>query len=878
MGFPGTTPAPAPDLEGRELSDPHLPEAPSPSPGERRPLLIRLLKTIGLGAAVLVVLVGVAALLVVRRSFPQVDGETTVPGLAAEVTVIRDGQGTPHIYASTVEDLVMAQGFVEAQDRFWQMDFYRHVAAGRTAEMFGESQLEADIFLRTLGWETVAAREYRILSPLTRTLLDAYAEGVNAYLAERGRWEMSLEYVVLGLQNPDYRPEPWKPTDTLAFAKVVAWDLRTNIVSELERAVLSESIPVERVSELWPEYPADHPVIVPGWDNPPPAPQRAAGALVSPSIREVSDALGGLSALTVGLDGGGVTGDNRGRGSNSWVVSGEHTVSGTPLLANDPHLGGQTPSIWYRVGLHCQPLGPSCPLEAAGFSLPGTPLITIGHNGFLAWGFTNLGGDVSDLFIEIVHPDNPLLYQVDGEWLPMSTRTETIAVAGADPVEITVRETHHGPVVSGIYEPVDELSGKGVVELPEPHAASLAWTALETTRNVDALVGMVLARSWEEFRAGAALFHMAPQNMVYADADGNIGYQATGLIPIREAGDGRYPVPGWMSEYDWQGFWPFETLPFTFNPPSGMVVAANQPLARPDLIRHIGSEFDYGHRARRIHELLADSLPLDTAGMSAIQFDHRDPVADHLVPVLAALPSESEEVAVMQDILTEWMLGERPGQMGADGAAPAAFAATWRHLLALTFDELPEGHGAYGGSRYVEVVKALLDSPEDPWWDRVETGSREYRDDVLLEALEGAHRELVELMGDDPQRWRWGDIHTGVFNNASLGESGVSLIEAVFNRRSDNVSGGAAIINATQWIASEGYETDAVPSFRMVIDLGDLDSSLSVHAPGQSGHAYHRHYDDLLEPWAAGEMQPFPWDRNTVESLAESTLVLRPPP
>ena len=863
----------------RESTDPGPAADSPPTPTrQRRPLALRLLRLIGPWVALLIVLLAAAGLLVVRRSFPQVDGDMTLPGLAGEVTVVRDRHGTPHIYASTLSDLVMAQGFVEAQDRFWQMDFYRHVATGRTAEMFGEAQLEADVFLRTLGWERVAAREYQALSPLMRTLLDAYTRGVNAYLSERGEWGLSLEYVFLGIQNPDYRPAPWKPSDTLAFAKVVAWDLRTNIVSELERAVLSESMPVERVSQLWPQYPEGHPVIVPEWDRPPPSPQTAAATLPSPSVQEASDVLRRMEVFSVGLDGLGLWDDNRGRGSNSWVVSGEHTVSGAPLLANDPHLGGQTPSIWYRVGLHCRPLGDSCPLRAAGFSLPGTPLVTIGHNGFLAWGFTNLGGDVSDLFIERIHPDDPLLYEVDGEWRPMSTRTEVIEVANADPVEITVRETHHGPVISGIYEPVDELTGDGVVEFPDPHAVSLAWTALQTTRNLDAVLGMVLARSWEDFREAAALFDMAPQNMVYADADGNIGYQATGLIPIRGAGEGRYPAPGWSSKYDWQGFWPFDTLPWSLNPPSGMVVAANQPLARPDLIRHIGSDFDYGHRARRIHELLADSLPLDTAGMSAMQFDHQDPAVRFLVPALTAFPARSEAAAVMQELLTGWMRGERPGQMDSDSAAAAAYAATWRHLLALTFDELPEGHEAQGGSRFVEVMKGLLVSEEDPWWDRTGTGRRDTRDQVLHQALEEAHAELVALMGDDPSAWRWGDIHTGVFNNASLGESGVSLIEAVFNRRSNNLSGGSAIVNATQWVAPDGYGTDGVPSFRMVIDLGDPDTSLSIHAPGQSGHAYHRHYDDLLEPWAAGEMQPFPWHRDTVESLAKDTLILRPAP
>ena len=828
-----------------------------------------LLRRVGPWLVVLAVLLMLAALLVVRRSFPQVEGDLVLAGLESEVTVIRDRHGTPHVYAASLSDLMMAQGYVQAQDRFWQMDFLRHVATGRTAELFGEAQLEADIFLRTLGWERVAEREYGNLSPLMRALLDAYTRGVNAYLIDRGEWETSLEYVILGIQNPGYRPEPWKPTDTLAFVKLMAWDLRTNMVSEIERAFLSETLPVERVADLWPEYPGHHPVIVPEWDRPPPAPTGT-----EPSA-QTSAALPASGMVRADLDRAGFSNLNPGTGSNSWVVSGEHSVSGKPILANDPHLGPQTPSIWYRVGLHCEPVGPSCPLEAAGFSLPGTPLITIGHNGYLAWGFTNQGADVSDLFIERIHPDDPLLYEVDGRWRPMSTRSEIIEIAGADPVEIIVRETHHGPVISGIYDPVDELGPGGAADLPDQHAVSLAWTALETTRNLDAVLGMVLARSWEDFRSAAALFDMAPQSMVYADADGNIGYQSSGLIPVRGAGDGRYPAPGWSSEYDWQGYWPFETLPWSFNPPSGVLVAANQPLASPD---HIGMDFDHGHRARRIHDLLAASFPADAARMAAIQFDQLDPSVAFMWPALRDLPAKKEEVVVMQELLAGWMQGERPGQMDAGSAGAAAYAATWRRLLALTYDELPEGHEAVGGSRFVEAMRLLMESPRDAWWDHGGTAGRETRDDILHRALEEAHAELTQLLGDQPRRWRWGDIHTGVFNNSSLGESGISVIEAIFNRRSQDVSGGSGAVNATYWLAPDGYHVQGAPSFRMVIDLAAPDSAVSIHAPGQSGHAFHPHYDDLLAPWAAGEMHPLPWDRETVESLSESTLVLLPAP
>jgi len=359
-----------------------------------------------IGAFVLVTVLGGALFLrfSVHRAFPDVDGEVTMTGLDAQARVIRDDMGIAHIYADTSHDLFMTQGYVHAQERFWQMDFWRHIGSGRLSEMFGDTQVETDAFLRTMGWHDVAVAQYAAADPEARAVLDAYTDGVNAYLSSRSPAELSFEYTVLELLNHSYEPEPWTPIDTLTWGLAMAWDLRGNMDAEIARAMVLGTLPPEQVAQLWPPYPGDmNPYIVPEdelvTDGTPNASIRAVPG-VRTALSSVADKLDLVAAI-------GVPGAGSGIGSNAWVISGSRTDTGMPILANDPHLGIQMPSIWYQNGLHCTTVSDDCPYDVVGFSFSGVPGVIIGHNANIAWGVTNLGPDVQDLFIEKVNPDNP---------------------------------------------------------------------------------------------------------------------------------------------------------------------------------------------------------------------------------------------------------------------------------------------------------------------------------------------------------------------------------------------------------------------------------------------------------------------------------------
>jgi penicillin G amidase len=806
-----------------------------------------------------------------RQAFPQVDGEVRQAQLNAPVEVLRDANGIPHIYASRTYDLFFAQGYVHAQDRFWQMDVWRHTGAGRLSEMFGEGTLQTDAFLRTLGWARVAQQELEAMEPDALAILQAYADGVNAYLGERSGAGLGLEYVVLKLINSSYQPEPWTPLHTLTWGKAMAWDLGGNLSAELMRARLLKTLTPEQVAELIPPYPAEHPTIV-EWESSAGRALQGAGdreellAALLPALDELTGQLANLEGL-LGPQEAGI-------GSNSWVISGALSETGLPILADDPHLGVQMPSIWYEVGLHCEPKGSQCPFKVAGFSFAGVPGVVIGHNDRIAWGFTNVGPDVQDLFIEKINPANPNQYEVNGAWVNMEIIEDTLQVAGSEAVPLTIRLTRNGPVITEIYAPLEEFSEQaGEIGLPEQYAMALRWTALEPTEIFPAVWKMNLAQNWDEFRAGASLFHVPSQNLVYADVDGNIGYQMPGRIPLRAGGDGTLPAPGWTDDYQWLGYIPFEELPFAFNPPQGYIVTANNAVVGPEYPYLITTTWAYGYRAQRIVDLIEGrSGPLGIADMQRMHGDNLDQNAQRLVPVLLSTNLNDAQQTSIRDRLVGWDF-----QMHMDSNQAAIYAAFWRHLLVEIFsDELPEGQPATGGDRWFTVVRSILDDPANPWWDDRTTPEVEMRDEIFRRAFAAAVRELEQTLGRNPDRWVWGDLHTVSFNSATLGSSGPGFIRALFNRGPFPTSGSSDVVNATGWNAAAGYQVRSVPSMRMIVDLGNLGNSLTMHTTGQSGHADHPHYIDMADRWRSIEYHPMLWERSAVEVEAQSRLLLTP--
>ncbi|MEJ7794868.1 MAG: penicillin acylase family protein [Nocardioides sp.] len=846
-----------------------------------KPLRVTAYVALGLVGALVVSMLMVVVL--VRQPLPQTDGELDLPGLESSVTVVRDDHGIPQLYGDSVADLMRGQGFVHAQERFFEMDVRRHVTSGRLSELFGDATVETDTFIRTLGWREVAEREVALLDPDTRIAFEAYADGVNAYLDQRSASDLGLEYTVLRATGLDYEPEPWTTADSLAWLKAMAWDLRGNMTDEIDRVLaLSENTP-ERVAELYPEYDGERfaPIVGDGGVVDGVFDQDARGGTrlpQRPSYLSSADAVGSLARLREGLARlPELMGRGDGIGSNSWVVDGEHSATGQPLLANDPHLGVTMPGIWMQMGMHCRTVSADCPLDVAGFTFSGMPGVVIGHNADIAWGFTNLSPDVSDLYLEKVDGDD---WIHDGKRRPLRLREETIEVLGEDDVSITVRSTAHGPLLSDVSDEFSEIGSLAEPDHPgraaRDYAVSLAWTALEPAPTADAIMALNLAGDWDEFRDAASAFAVPSQNLVYADREGHIGYQAPGRIPIRQSGnDGYLPAEGWRPDDDWTGeYVPFEGLPNVLDPEEGFIVTANQKVIDDtDYPYFLSEDWDPGYRSQRIRDVLEQEGELSVAEMAELQLDDRHPMAPALVPFLLEQDLPDGYNSDGQRLLADWDFTQP-----TDSAAAAYYNVVWRNLLALTFhDELPSAAWPTGGGRWMLAVEGLLKQPGNRWWDDTVTEDEvETRDDILTAAMLAAREELTRIEARNPDDWDWGHLHQLDLVHQTLGTSGIGPVEWLFNRGGWQAGGGGALVDATAWDAIEGYGVTAAPSMRMVVSLADFDESRWISLTGVSGHPASDHYTDQTDLWAEGETLPWAFSRDAVEAAGEDTLTLQP--
>jgi penicillin amidase len=538
------------------------------------------------------------------------------------------------------------------------------------------------------------------------------------------------------------------------------------------------------------------------------------------------------------------------------------------------------PSIWYQVDMHCKPKSDACPYEFAGFSLAGAPTVVLGHNDRIAWGFTFAYEDVMDLFIEKVNPENPNQYEADGQWVDFETRKETIQVTGSDPVEISVRTTRHGPVISDTYgilkdvgDPRDKefvpFKDRAGVALPENYVIALSWVGLQTGNPLEAIIGFSTAQNWDEFRQAASHFHTPGHNLTYADVDGNIGYQTSGDVPIRKKGNGTLPVPGWTGEYDWTGYVPFEELPYTLNPEEGYIVSANNQIVGADYDHFLSADWDYGFRATRITQMLQNAPgKIDIPYIEKMHGDNYDSGAAAMVPILLDVKMDNSHLEETRALLKNWDY-----QAQRDSASAALYEVFWKHLLAATFDDdLPERYRPSGGNRWFEVMRNL--DVNSQWWDDKNTKDViETRDVIFAHAFKDAVSEIEKTLGKDSSKWKWGDLHGSNFRNSTLG---IGPLKALFNRGPFPTSGGASIVNATSWNATKGYETTNLPSMRAIYDFSNLNNSVTVFTTGQSGHAFSKHYIDMAPTWASIQYYPMLWDEKSVTEDPEGHLVLTP--
>jgi penicillin G amidase len=833
-------------------------------------------------AAVVLVLVlgGLASVAIanVGKSFPETSGRLMVSGLKGQVEVLRDSYGVPHIYADNPEDLFAAQGYVHAQDRFYEMDFRRHLAGGRLSELFGASQLETDAYIRTLGWRRVAEQELALLAPSTRRYLDAYAAGVNAYLGGRTATDLSLEFSLLRLQGLQYTPQAWTAVDSLAWLKVMAWDLGSNLTQETERAIITGRVGAGRAANLYPRYPLEDdfaPIVrrgdVVGKAFDPTASRSSArplpDELSDDQLREATNALEGVAKINRAIPGLGSASLEAGTGSNSWAAAGSHTESGKAILSNDPHLATSIPSPLVQVGLHCRTVSEACPFDVSGFSMASMPGVVIGKNTKIAWGLTTSHVDVQDLYLEDVRGDTVREGDV---YVPLRMITEEIQVRGEDhPRILRVRSSRHGPLLSDVDQRLEQASA-GTAQ----YAVALSWTALQPGRSMDALLAIDQAQNFAEFRDAAALLSAPSQNLIYADTDGNIGYQLAGAAPLRRKGTGMRPAPGWDENYNWDGSIPFAKLPYVYNPPSGFLVAANQQVIGAQYPYALGSTFSYGWRSQEIIDRLRDAPPLNVDSAEQIFYDDTIRVAAELVPILLKIKVSDPWVVEGQRTLVGWDYSA-----AKDSAAAAYFNVVCHNIFKLTFrDELPEEElWPTGGDRWYAVLTILTKQVSNPWWDDVRTPDKiETRDDILLAAMTNARKEITSLMARDTDQWQWGKLHTVRLQNPTLGKSGIKPIENLFNRGRYQVGGGPAVVNAMAFDDRQGYAVTAGPAMRMLVDLGDLDASRWVNQSGASGHAFHRHYDDQTELWANQQLWPFVSSRPAVDARTITRQELLP--
>src|SRR6266702_4791058 len=812
------------------------------------------------GVAGLAGLAGGAYFMLMRRPLPKIKGELSLQGLHELVEVITDRYGVPHIYAQNEDDLFFAQGYVHAYERLWQMELNRRISSGRLSEIFGELALETDRFARCLGMHRAADNAARQLPEHSQRILDAYALGVNAYI-ERNQNKLPVEFTFLR-----FKPEPWRIEDSIQWSKMMGWNLGGNWETEVIRARIVAKLGTERAAKLEAGYDPNHPLIIP------------------PGVVYQGINLGMLEQYEQlkQLSGFGMIG-----ASNNWVVDGTMTTTGMPILCNDPHLGQAAPSIWYECHLVAGDI------DVIGVSFPGTPGIVIGHNQYIAWGVTNAISDVEDLYIEKFNPNNPYQYEYMGKWEDAQVVQEEIKVKGSrSPVIEEVRITRHGPILTSLPHPSqgDKASKNGnaasdAVELP----LALRWTGLEEHNIISAVQKLNLATNWEEFRDALRDWDQPPQNVVYADIQGNIGYVMAGAIPIRARGQALLPSPGWTGEYEWTGYIPFDELPQTLNPEQHFIATANNRVVNDDYPYYITHEWLNGYRAQRIRDLLTSKAPgekLALSDMARIQGDQYSLPAVEIVPHMLKIQTGAALEKAAQDILRTWNYVLAPGSAGAAIYAmflrklePIVFGALLGEDEALlssylgvgsTLLSLTNGHL----SRSRPLLSRLMNAQEDTGFaGSASSNGSKSSDAAISAAFQAALEELRTRCGDDTSRWEYGAVHTMTYNHA-LGM--VKPLNKIFNRGPFPLGGDIDTVNMGAVAPNQPEVVITVPSYRPLAEMADLKTSLAGHSPGQSGHPASKHYDDFIEPWLSVQHHPMLFERSMIEENAEGTLHLLP--
>ncbi|MEQ6357378.1 penicillin acylase family protein [Lysinibacillus sp. M3] len=741
-----------------------------------------------------------------NKSKPIIDGELSLSVLDEDVTVTRDDKGIPHVFAKTDADLYRAQGYVQAQDRLFQMDLARRQASGRLSEIIGEATVDTDKFFRTFSLRDAAEKSLGTYDAESRQVLEWFADGVNAFIAQAKKNKtLSYEFALLG-----YEPEEWSVIDSLTIGKYMAYDLGGNWNTLAFRHWALQNFDEEKAKELFIKYPKN------------------ASSIIEANKENPVAVAGRFNAALL---------PNEFNGSNNWVVSGQKTKNGTPILADDPHLGLSTPSIWYQMHLQ------SPEQNVSGVIFAGIPGIILGHNDNIAWGVTNVGPDVQDLYIEMPNPNNPTQFRYDGKWEQAEVRDEPIKVKDGATVDFEVIVTRHGPIMT-------DLAFKDT----EPTAQfSMQWTALQPTTELRAILGFNKAKSWNGFEKALEDFKAPAQNFVFASKDGTIAYKANGQIPIRKQGDGQLPVPGDSSDYGWEGFIPWDELPTVVNPDEGFIATANNEVIGEEYPYHITDFWAQPYRYERIKEVLEANDSLTVEGMMNLQMDQQNLYAREFIPYLLPSIKAQDQDGKYKDViklLENWDMVD-----AKDSGAPLVFHTLMEKLQEVLFkDQMPEDmyELMYGKFNITDQLLRTAYAGKKSIWIEEQGGV----DATVYKALELTVKQIEDQFGKNASKWKWGDFHQLTFDH-TLGKAS-PILAAYFNAKKVPIGGSKVTVQAADNDLA-GHVTHGA-SWRFVVDVGDLSTAYHIIGPGQSGHVKSAWYQDQVMDWANGDYhQTYVW-------------------
>ncbi len=772
----------------------------------------------------------------VTKSFPTYNGEITAAGLHNSVKIYRDKFGVPHIFAHDEYDLFFAQGYVHAQDRLWQMDVSRRAGEGRLSEILGTSTIKVDKMLKTVGFKRIAEQLEKQLHPKSREVLQAYSDGINEFIrTHKGKYPIEFDML-------NYEPEEWKPAHSLMITRLMAWELNYSWRVDVVLGELVAKLGVEKASKVFPTYPENAPVIVDQSVN-----QKQLSALQNfVSVHNTFKQFFGTTGTHIG--------------SNSWAIAPQKSASGKAMLANDTHLGLSLPAKWYEIHLS------GGTVNVAGVSLPGTPLVILGHNQHIAWGFTNVMADDADFYFEKTDSLGADKYLFNGEWKDIEIINDTVWVKDSTEVPFTIRTTHHGPAINEIY-PLEKISSSDFI--------TMKWTGFEMSDELYSLYLVNTATTWQSFLLGVKEFTVPGQNFVYADMNGNIGYHLGVRLPKRASNNPTLPFAGWTGENEWLGFIPFEQLPSLYNPPEGFIATANNKTTN-SVHYHIANLWEPPSRIQRIREVLQSKQLLDVSDFKQLQNDHFSRFAKDVTPfILSAYQHVSitdPKIETAINYFRNWNF-----TMSKDDVPTTIFEVFFNHLIKNIYndemgDELFHQYIFLANIPY-RVTLSLLNDTSSVWFDDVTTSAIESRDDIIRKSLHETLNDLSEKLGNEIKEWRWGKLHTLTLRHP-FGK--VKVLESIFNIGPTEVGGSGTTVNNGEYYFTNPYEMVLGPSMRTIVDFSNINNALSVIPSGQSGQPLHEHYSDQTPLWKNGEYHTLPIDENAVASISKNILYLNP--